>query len=722
MWKNLSKLAFLNLNFPQGSGVNGIIRRSLRQPMQSFSLLVLLCFTAFLNFFFFRSIGSFGTQIFLVGFWIFIYVLSLVRNNNKHNVQLFTSTCLGLIVFTLLILTRSNPTIVSLLQLASAFLVIITLYSTISTHPHIIALMEVISIPLLTFRAYLQSVQQSLSGKKQESRLDTKTTMSSHLAQVSKFRPIIGGLLLSAPIAFVLLSLFANADPVFESFIKNIVGQNFLENMIWRAIFSIVCFGLGFPMLTMERNTPFNNPVNRLSKWNLVTEFSVVMSVVGCIIGLFLIIQWRYIFVPPVAGINLSQYGVQTYSEYVNRGFTELLTASLFIFSLIWTGLILMRNKTSQVVRVLKSLQLFVLGEFVILLFSVFRRIVLYQHYHGMSLIRYYGGCFLAFLFFLTITLFLRHLFKFRFVVLELLIVGVGLIGFSLFNAEKYIALYHPPTVNNRVDYVYLSRMSVDGFDGWQKSYAWTRDILEQQYPQNATISAESRRQVAYAGITLEQLLSRYNELIIQEGSRQQIKEYYQTVFVDILKQIDTSAIALDSIQTTILAHPEDEKLTKDFSNFRQDLNNSRAKVQGYLDALQKDEFSEHRALVSPNNFIEYNNHSGKIQFNSSNCSFWGMCYPGNYYGEGTPNTFYTLTSSDLQNKSQRTLLDNILSWNPTKQNALVRFQKEMPIQTLLDLQQKYFVLYRQISQQPDSEREYDADISLDTPFLTPLR
>jgi len=44
--------------------------------------------------------------------------------------------------------------------------------------------------------------------------------------------------------------------------------------------------------------------------------------------------------------------------------------------------------------------------------------------------------------------------------------------------------------------------------------------------------------------------------------------------------------------------------------------------------------------------------------------------------------------------------------------------QAEMSLTQLLKLQKNYFDLARRIGNQPEGEREYDADVSLDTSFL----
>src|SRR5690349_18925208 len=123
--------------------------------MHSKSLFALLSFIAFLNLFFFRSIGTFGVQVFLIGVWIFFISIGVFRDKLKKNPVFFIGNALFLTVFTLLLLQRSNPTIQLLLQLSSFYVLCVTVYHVISSSPHILALMEALMLPLLDLQSYL---------------------------------------------------------------------------------------------------------------------------------------------------------------------------------------------------------------------------------------------------------------------------------------------------------------------------------------------------------------------------------------------------------------------------------------------------------------------------------------------------------------------------------------------------------------------------------------
>jgi hypothetical protein len=119
------------------------------------------------------------------------------------------------------------------------------------------------------------------------------------------------------------------------------------------------------------------------------------MTLVGITVGAFLIVQWPYIFAHVAAETDLSQFGVATYSEYVKRGFIELLFISGILYSLLWVGLLTLRSKKEKTFHALQIIQSGVIVLFSIFLLSIARRILLYWDLHGLSLIRIYGGVFL---------------------------------------------------------------------------------------------------------------------------------------------------------------------------------------------------------------------------------------------------------------------------------------------------------------------------------------
>ena len=224
-------------------------------------------------------------------------------------------------------------------------------------------------------------------------------------------------------------------------------------------------------------------------------EFVVVMTLVSCIMAAFLIVQWQYIFVSVPAETDLSRFGVQTYSEYVTKGFIELLQVAVLLYSLLWAGLLLLRRNNFNHMF-LKMMQYVVVGEFVLFAASVLRRVHLYQAYHGLTLIRVYGALFLLWLLVMIVTLAARHMTRRPVVQYEIIFTLIILVFIGLHNTEAFIATSSPPTVNDRVDYIYLSRLSADGVVGWKQAYNHAKEVLANpQFNSGKVIGQEDRRE-----------------------------------------------------------------------------------------------------------------------------------------------------------------------------------------------------------------------------------
>ncbi|KKU44898.1 MAG: hypothetical protein UX62_C0046G0025, partial [Microgenomates group bacterium GW2011_GWA2_46_7] len=98
--------------------------------------------------------------------------------------------------------------------------------------------------------------------------------------------------------------------------------------------------------------------------------------------------------------------------------------------------------------------------EFVVFISSIFRRVWLYQSYHGLTLARLYGLVLLTWVVGMMATMGLRYLYQnMRWVKVEIAWMVIVVFGSITLNMESLI-IQDPPTVNGRVDYVYLSRLS----------------------------------------------------------------------------------------------------------------------------------------------------------------------------------------------------------------------------------------------------------------------
>jgi hypothetical protein len=416
------------------------------------------------------------------------------------------------------------------------------------------------------------------------------------------------------------------------------------------------------------------------------------MAMVALTLGSFLVIQWPYIFAHVAFETDLSKLVFATYSEYVRKGFLEFITVALFVYSLIWIGLLALRGKTS---KYLSTIQLIVLAEFGIFLLSLFRRIALYQTFHGWSLIRIYGGLFLVFILGLTITLALRHIIKKNWILVEACWAAALFIFIMVFNAESYIVTSHPPTVNKRVDYIYMSRMSTDGLIGWQKAQEHTETTIHSILDLDTLITKDQRREVAYSAIVIQNLMQNYQDLIVKYGTEKEVREYYKAITLlyknkliewnsDPLKQPFDVQNITDEINKTA-------KLYEQLSNEKIALKDIKIKVQIYT-------------MINPS---------------SSGNTFDPQAL------KRTPLTFYTISFYDdsypysgLVRQVERANENRMFIWNKSEYDAYIQLKNTQSFTYLNHLADHYLELYKRISNQSPKERDYEQDISFNSPLL----
>ncbi len=658
-------------------------------------ILAIFGFVLFLNLFFFHLQGPVSFGLLSLGF--FAFVLGLFFDQSLFKRQ--WASILGIFAVVLLacfnIISRANLLVVFLSGAAIAFSLILLIYLLSLKLPFVRCLMELILAPLRIGWAYLVSgvrfIGALFSGDLQKQALDERRKQ-----KISGFKSFLVGCLVALPIVFLLISLLSSADPIFSHFVKNFLTEDFVKNLPSRLVLSFFFTFLLSPFILFKVKKRFVSPVSLLERFSWVTEMTVVMGLVALVMASFLIVQWPYVFVSVPFETDLSSFGVATYSEYVNKGFGELLKVALFVFGLAWAGLIVMRNKKKGEKGILPFVQLVVLGEFGIFIVSLFRRIWLYQSYHGWSLARIYGGFLLLWLLGISLTLVLRHFWQKKWVIAEAAFTGLLVVIIGLFNAESFIVTHHPPTVNKRVDFIYLSRMSSDGFQGWQKALEHAEQVLVKNSLGNKSIlNKDDRREVAYAGAVVYQLTKNYYWLVRDYGQGEEFKNYLKAI-LDFQNQANEELILkLEQIKET----DQPEEFAGRF---------------GYLmeQALQRREWlKEERERFKQAKTGE--------PFSSIEFSF-GFSMPKFEADDLATFSFYKVWN-DQENYKQSEGLDRFLIWNWSKAKAYKKMREEIGYKKLLDLQEEYWQLYEKIAAQSEDQQDYEHDISLKSPFLEPL-
>jgi hypothetical protein len=317
-------------------------------------------------------------------------------------------------------------------------------------------------------------------------------------------KSVFRGLLGAIPLVLILLVILTAADPIFNSFVKDL-----FSNIGTRTLISIVVFIaailVGFAkIIHSEWQEVMQLPKH---KENAV-EYSVITASIGLIFAVFIIIQVQYLFNSvgerELAALHISS---ETYSEYVRKGFFELLVAAGVAGAVLVAVIRYLQDsvETTQT-KVVQWVGAVVSLETMIILASAAKRLLLYADAHGLTRARIFGAIFLVWMA-VTLGLFIIKLLtkisKKEFFVSLVGVIIISIYAISFINIDRLIAIDFQPTVNKEVDYFYISRLSPDAVDGWEAAISDAeRTIVDLE--SKALITSDDNRKLYYVHYTLE--------------------------------------------------------------------------------------------------------------------------------------------------------------------------------------------------------------------------
>lgn len=638
------------------------------QKVQKSRWLDVLVFVLFLNVFFFHSLGTVALILFLSGSYLLV-----VRLFGKW--EMGTSALLGASLLTMLMV--SSPEKIVLLTLFAVAITLTTVYQGLKGG-QIGGILELGLSSLIVIREYIRSGFAMLGSAMKGSLRDVLSLDYVPKERSPWVKSILVGLLAGLPIVAWLVMTLSKADPVFAAFIKDLVSEKFLTELPSRFALSLLALFFLIPVVIMKWRE-YHSPLAWIARVRFGREMSVILTMVVVVLGLFLAVQWPYVFASVAKETDLSKYGVATYSEYVQKGFWDLLKVAAMVFGVSWITLLISKNQKASERKILLGMQGLLAAEFVVFIVSIFRRVWLYQSYHGLTLARLYGLVLLTWLVGMMVSMGLRYLYQnVRWVKVEIGWIVVVVFGSVLINMESLI-VKDPPTVNGRVDYVYLSRLSGDGKEGWVQAYEWADRVLEEQTNAEnpnghvSFVDHDSRRDIFYAGLIAKQLASNYHDLLMQNGSEDELRDYDRMV---IESQIDV-------LQWWLPYSDKTEKLGR--------LNND-------LKMLDTNDWTRIRINKAP--------HTGSFMP-------WTIY---DFEPDKAPDFFFDVFEGTPKDYS--TGLDKVLAYDWSRAKVYKWMKENIGIEKILELQKEYVSLQSKIARQRDGDRVVEIDISLDSPFL----
>lgn len=643
----------------------------------------LLIFVLFANVFLFHAFGTVALWLILAGMWILLIRLFEPDTAEMKNVKWIGT---GVLLSTLAVYLTVNSVekaIVLILVALSTMLVAVFLW--LKREP-IGGILELSLSGLVVMREYLVSAWQLLRGMVEG---NLRKVLSFNPAKKEKspwVKSVMVGFVVGLPLIAWLVLTLSKADPVFQTYIKALVSEKLLSELPGRIFLSTLLLVVLIPTILMKWRG-YKSPVVWLTKVAWGREMVVVTGMVAVVLGLFLVVQWPYVFVKVAQETDLSRYGVATYSEYVQKGFGEMLKVVVMVFGVAWVGLLLNKNQAGQTRKLLLLMQGILGAEFGVFIGSIIRRVWLYQSYHGLSLARLYGLALLITVVGMTLTMAMRYVkSNVKWVKVEAAWIVCMIFATVLVNMEALVVM-DPPTVNKRVDYVYLSRLSSDGKEGWVQAYAWAQELLARQIQAenpNGHIyifNREERRDIFYAGLIGRQLAAHYYDWVMQYGTDDELRDFYRQVVKTELVELQTPGL---------------EAAARSDKNFEASRNQAIETLKKYGERVEQPDWQD-KMSVTPVYREGYD---------------WGML-------RGSPNRGRAYFAVDDQKEWGRLSgWDYALAFDPSQKGVYQWMRQEIGIEKILHIESMDLSLQQRIVGEPGEDKSFDVDISLASPFV----
>ena len=210
-------------------------------------------------------------------------------------------------------------------------------------------------------------------------------------------RSIIKGVLLSLPLVVILIALLGSADPVIRWLTDQVSAWlpdwSFPPRVLFFAFLLSLTLGAN-SISSRQAEADLPRLPGLIRKLTIgLTEQRMMLWSAGVVIWIFVVLQLSYfIHPPPIAADS----GV-TFAEYARRGFGELSFAATIVGAII---LILEYTRptdaTEQDRARLVRLELALLVALELVLFSAFRRVVLYEQAYGFTTARLFAQAYMV--------------------------------------------------------------------------------------------------------------------------------------------------------------------------------------------------------------------------------------------------------------------------------------------------------------------------------------
>jgi hypothetical protein len=396
-------------------------------------------------------------------------------------------------------------------------------------------------------QAGLQSISQFIAlvwWLKNEKTSDSQQKIAGWIKTVS--------LALTAALVFIIL--LSQADPVFAQLVRDLREQ-LLGRFIWTVVIALI-LAVGLSIRQSQEDSPYQ------LRWFSRRDAIVVVATVCIVIAGFLFVQWQYLF---GSSHELLDVLNMSYSEYVRKGFVELLVATLIGGVLSYLLAIKLRNGETSGKRfwLLTIGNTVLVAELFALLISAYKRDLLYVETYGLTRVRIIGEVFLVWLACLLVLLLIFaiwHKLKERSVLLLFGVVSVvAWLGLQVVNVDAIIAR-GAPGHHDYTDYFYIMQLSEDAA---REQLALLPDVITETdlLIAKPTLTAEEQSQLAGLKLALMSFRENRDQLYLHYAPEESLLEMSERLIdrwsydVYICKGSEQKALYIDRNPSSCLPH-----------------------------------------------------------------------------------------------------------------------------------------------------------------------
>ncbi len=453
----------------------------------------------------------FKTNFWGLGFAILIALINLsffiVRNRESRLIWLGISASVVSLIFGLMVAWRADGLIQFVNISVSIVLACTSLYFYKLDGVFNFKIIEYLTAPL----SVVAQLPVALFGKIDQP--GKEELPSSSASQISK--SLVNGLLISIPVVGVLGYLLIQADPIFGK-----LTQDFLSSIIERLIVSIVLFTALFTFVRVQikKTGIFSKQIDE-TKDQKGYEMMVVLAAVAILFGIFIAVQFQYLFSNPDLS-KLQEVGIAslTYSEYVRKGFFELLIVGSIVIGIVSFIVKKLKQIDGREKILIQTFGSVVLLETGMILWSDFLRLQSYAMENGLTRARIAGFIFLLYLAYLLLVMLFEMIQKVNQKQLFLAIVPVTLLfiaSLTIVNIDSLIATRYQPKVNNEIDYFYITSLSADSYPSWKAAIVEANQLVGPMVVKE-TLDGEDYRKLFYISRSLSYIQNQRDDIKFQ--------------------------------------------------------------------------------------------------------------------------------------------------------------------------------------------------------------